>query len=282
VFDGEKINIVYRAMSLDNTSVLGLAISKDGETIDERLEKPIYVPRMDFEIKKVPGGNSGCEDPRISQIGERFYMCYTAYNGVDPPRIALTSILTSDFVNHRWNWKMPVLISDPGVDNKDAGILPEKIDDKFIMFHREGGKGIVIDVIDSLEFESNEWLKGDLCIPTREGWWDSEKIGISSPPIRTNKGWLLLYHGMSKYDNHYRVGAMLLDLKDPLIILGRSKYPILEPEVDYEKIGDVANVVFPCGAVVIKDMLYVYYGGADKVVAGAKIDLNELVISLTT
>jgi len=274
---GEKVYIIYRAMSEDNVSALGLAISEDGYKINEILEEPIYVPRYDFEKKKVDGAGSGCEDPRVTVVGSRLYMCYTAYNGIDHPRVAFTSILINDFLNRNWNWKPPMLISDPTSDNKDACLFPEKIGDKYVFIHREGGEGMVIDLVDDLEFENNELLEGQVCIPPRMGMWDSEKIGIASPPIRTSKGWLLLYHGMSENGHRYRLGTIMMDINDPSTIIGRSTFPILEPEEDYEKIGDVNNVVFPCGAVVIEDKLFVYYGGADKVVGVAVGKLDEIV-----
>ena len=98
IYEGGKVHILYRAMSGDNTSVIGYASSPDGVDITERLADPIYIPREDFEQKKMPGGNSGCEDPRITKIGDRIYMCYTAYDGMDPPRVAFTSIDVKDFL----------------------------------------------------------------------------------------------------------------------------------------------------------------------------------------
>ena len=92
---------------------------------------------------------------------------------------------------------------------------------------------------------------------------DSWKVGISSPPIKTKKGWLLLYHGVSTTPT-YRIGAALLDLDDPTVVLARASLPILEPVMPYERDdGPVHNVVFPCGPILRKDTLYIYYGGAD-------------------
>ena len=117
-------------------------------------------------------------------------------------------------------------------------------------------------------------------IGPRENMWDSAKVGIAAPPIRTKKGWLLLYHGVSKSHNTYRVGAVLLDLKDPAIVLARSTEPIFEPEEDYEKIGVVNNVVFPCGMTVEKGLLFIYYGGGDRVVGVATMELDVIVDAL--
>jgi len=274
------IYIVYRAMSLDNTSVLGLAQSQDGITITNRESNPICLPEHHFETKKNTNSFSGCEDPRLTQIGDKIYMCYTAYDGTNPPSIALTSILVKDFVSKHWNFQTPIIISDPRVDNKDGCLFPEKINGLYTFLHREGGKGIMIDHVTDLEFKNNRHLEGDVCFSLGHNDWENAKMGIASPPIKTEKGWLLLYHGVSRQDQHYRVGAMLLKLDDPKIVLGRTKYPLLEPEMAYEKIGEVNNVVFPCGAVVKNGEIFVYYGGGDKVVGVAVGHLSEIINSL--
>lgn len=271
-----KVHIVYRAMSDDNTSVFGYATSRDGIHIDYREANPIYAPRMDFEKKLVPAGNSGCEDPRLTLINKNIYMCYTAFNGVNPPRIALTSISVDDFLARKWNWMPPVLISPPEWDNKDAAIFPEKVKGKYLIFHRIG-HDIDIDLVPSLNFDGKTWLEEYRWLKRREWSWDSLKVGIAAPPVKTKNGWILLYHGVSAEDHFYRVGAVLLDLKDPTRIIGRTSRPIFEPETDYEKIGEVQNVVFPCGAVVIDKKLFIYYGGADKVIGVATIEINELL-----
>ncbi len=273
-----KVYLVYRAMSEDNTSVFGLAESSDGINIDLRLPKPIYVPREPFEQKLVEGANSGVEDPRLTKIGDKIYMLYTAFDGKNPPRVALTWIREKDFINHNWNWAKPKLISPPDIDDKDAALFPAKIKGCYVIIHR-GGTDIDLSFQRDLEFE-NTWLEETRWILPRPGWWDSWKVGIASPPLRTSYGWLILYHGVSAEDHKYRVGAILADLRDPTKILCRSYYPILEPEKDWEIEGQVPNVVFPCGAVIIKDTLFVYYGGADKVVGVANIKLREILENL--
>lgn len=270
-----KTFIIYRSLSNDDTSTMGCAISQSGVHIDERLPDPVYVPRAPFEMRKNNGG-SGCEDPRLTRIGDRVYMCYTAYDGVDNPRVALTSILYDDFVNKKWIWKMPQLISPPGMDDKDACILEEKVNGKYVIFHRIG-QDIVLDYVDNLNFANDQWLQIHDVITPRKGWWDSRKIGISAPPINTPDGWILLYHGISEADNEYRVGAMLLQKDRPATVLSRTEFPLLEPELPFEKEGIVNNVVFPCGAAVIKGILHVYYGGADKAIGLATIPLQELL-----
>jgi predicted GH43/DUF377 family glycosyl hydrolase len=109
---------------------------------------------------------------------------------------------------------------------------------------------------------------------------ESKKIGIAGPPIETPYGWLLLYHGITVKESYYNIRAALLGLNDPLHVVGRTYIPILGPEMDYEKGGVVNNAVFSCGAVVIENKLFFYYGGADKVIAVATIALSELLDKL--
>lgn len=273
-----KVHIVYRAMSDDNTSVFGYATSKDGIHIDYKSLQPIYVPREPFESKLNPGGNSGCEDPRITKIGNTLYMFYTAYDGKDSPRIALTSIALKDFLEQKWDWEKPVLISPPEFDNKDACVFPEKVGGKYLIFHRMG-MDVDIALVPSLNFKNNSWLEEQIWLKPRRGFWDSVRVGIAAPPIKTSKGWILLYHGVSK-ENIYRVGAVLLSLKDPTQIIARTDRPILEPEMPYETNGQVPNVIFPCGCVVIKNKVFIYYGGGDSVVAVATIGIKDLAETL--
>ena len=267
-------------MSNDNTSVIGYAESKDGFRIDKRLPEPVYVPREDFEKKLIPGGNSGCEDPRITKIGSRLFMCYTAYNGKDVPRVALTSISVRDFLNKKWKWATPQLISPPAIDDKDAALFPEKIKGAYAILHRIG-ISIWIDFVNDLKFDGTRWIGGGILMNPRTGVRDSRKIGIAAPPIKTKHGWVLLYHGISrKEDHHYHLRAALLDVRDPRRVLVRTKNPIFEPELAYEKEGQVANVVFSCGAAVIKDNLVVYYGAADQVIGVATMKFSEFLKKL--
>jgi len=272
----EKVHLLYRAMSEDNTSVLAYASSQDGIHIDYRSPEPAYIPREKFEQKLQPNGNSGVEDPRLVKIGERIYMFYTAFDGKNPPRVALTQIKVKDFLNHKWNWSRPALISPPDLDDKDAAMFPEKINGKYLIIHRSGDD-IDLSFHKTLDFNGTNWLEEYRWIGPRKGWWDSKKIGIAAPPIKTAEGWVLLYHGVSDEDGFYRVGAVLADLRNPIKIIGRTDYPIFEPEAPYEKEGVIPNVVFPCGAVLIGKKLFVYYGGADKVVGVATLEFQKLL-----
>lgn len=274
-----KTHILYRAFSSDNTSYIGYAMSENGINIVERLNDPIYAPREDFESKKTDNGYSGCEDPRLTQIGDRIYMCYTAYDGVNSPRVAVTSISLKDFLAHNWNWQKPVLITPEGVDDKDACIFPQKFSDNYFVLHRINNE-VCGDFLDVLDFEKNKINKCIRVLGARRNAWDSAKVGIAGPPIETEHGWLLFYHGVSKSHSTYRVGAILLDLKNPALVLSRITEPIFEPVEPYEKIGFINNVVFPCGTTVRDGIVYLYYGGADQVVGVATMKLKVIVDAL--
>ncbi len=272
------IRIVYRAMNNDNTSVLGYAESKNGTTLTYISPDPIYVPRENFESKRVPGGNSGCEDPRLTRIGDTIYMYYVAYNGVTPPAVAETHISVENFKKRNWNWSKPILVTTDGIDDKDSCLHPEKIKGKYFLFHRVNNY-ICGDYGSSVDFpERNNFRNIPILLP-RPGMWDSLKVGISVPPIWTPKGWLLIYHGVS-HRSRYRVGVALLDPKDPTIVLARGTDCILEPKEAYELTGQVNFVVFPCGAVARGDTIYMYYGGGDSVVDVASISIKKLLASL--
>jgi predicted GH43/DUF377 family glycosyl hydrolase len=270
-----KTYLFYRAMSGDDTSVFGYAESRDGYKISKRLPYPAYVPREAFEMKAAPG-NSGCEDARFTEIDDTLYMTYTAVNAAEPPRVALTTIPTKDFLAKKFgNFSSPVIISPPGHDDKDACLFPEKIGGRYVILHRIQ-PSIDINTFDELDFDGTHFLTHNPFVFPRKGMWDSAKVGISSVPIKTDKGWILLYHGVSEDDHRYRVGVLLLDLKNPEKILARSRYPLFEPVEPYEKEGIVPNVVFPCGSIIRGGKLYIYYGAADKVVGVATMTCKKL------
>ncbi|MDQ3244936.1 MAG: hypothetical protein M3P22_01125 [bacterium] len=274
----KEVYILYRAMSNDNTSTIGCAISKNGLDIDKRFSTPVYIPREDFEMKNTPYGFSGCEDPRITKIGDTIYMCYTAYNG-GVPRVAMTSISEKDLIAKKWNWSKPFLITPRGLDDKDTCLFGEKFRDGYFIIHRVNNE-ICGDYLNILNEDHAMIRKCIRIMGPRSNTWDSAKVGIASPPLKTKEGWLLLYHGVSKSHSTYRVGAVLLDLKDPAIVLARTTEPIFEPEMGYEKNGIVNNVVFPCGIIERKGLVYIYYGGGDKVVGVATMKLKVILDTL--
>lgn len=269
------VHILYRAVSDKNVSTIGYATSRDGLSIDERLDTPIYVPRMSFEMKAGSDRDFGCEDPRIMKIGKRIYMAYTAYDGITP-RVAVSSINEKDFLARKWDtWSEARIITPPGIANKDSAILPEPINGKYMIFHRVG-ESICADFVSSLDFTDEVVDECIDIIDPRKGMWDGGKVGLSAPPIKTKNGWLLLYHGVS-WSTTYRVGAVLLDLKDPTIVKSRTAIPLFEPEEEYERKGLIPNVVFPCGLVVRGKTAYMYYGGGDSVIGVATVALSDLL-----
>lgn len=277
---GGSIHLLYRAMGSDNTSVLGYARSEDGVHIDERSSEPAYAPREEFEQKRgSPTGNSGCEDPRITAIEDTLYMTYTAFDGVHPTHVALTSISQKDFLAKHWTaWTKPVLMTPENVNDKNMCLMPEKIGGQFMLLHRIGQQ-ICADFLDSLDVSKNRITRCIEIMGPRSGMWDSQKIGIAGPPIKTKKGWLLIYHGVS-VSTTYRLGAVLLDLKNPSIVIARTVDTIFEPVEEYERVGQVRNVVFSCGVVARGDTLFIYYGGADTVLCVAKVSLKKLLTVL--
>lgn len=281
-----KVHILYRAQGFDYVSHVGYAMSSDGVKIDVKSSDPVFSPHHTFDTNGklqqgarhdfMSGGSyGGVEDPRVTKIGDRVYMTYVAFDGWSPPRLALTSIHITDFLAQRWLWEKPVLISPPGIVDKSGCLLPEKINGKYVFFHRVF-PNIQIDFLDDLNFDGEtKFLKGEYEIKIRPDMWDSRKIGAGAPPIKTKDGWLLIYYGVDdRDDSKYLIGAMVLDLHDPTKVLYRTDHPIIEPVEHYENVGFKPGIVYPCGAVLIGDQLMVYYGGADShvCVATAQID----------
>lgn len=288
VDDEGLVHLLYRAIGLDGLSKIGHAVSKDGKKFEKRFGFPVYQMNhttLDTRPEKEKvynpglytsgGGWGGCEDPRAVRIDDRVYMSYTAFEGWHSVRIALTSIGLDDLKSGRWNWRRPLLLSRPGTVEKNWVLFPEKINGKFAVLHSISPE-IKIDYID--EFGSR-YIESQNS-PTRggrEAHWDSWMRGAAAPPIKTEKGWLLLYHAMDKNDpNKYKLGAMLLDLNDPTKITHRAPSPILSPEMHYENDWK-PGVIYASGAVVIGDELHVYYGGGDKYICAAHAKLSDLL-----
>ena len=172
--------------------------------------------------------------------------------------------------------------------DKDAFILPERINGKIVYIHRIE-PNIQIDYFDTFEdmLDSDYWdhyeekIHEQVVIKS-EYPWENKKVGGSVPPIKTPEGWLFFYHGVANDREPfcYRVGAALLDLENPSKVIARLPYPILEPTEDYERVGDVNEVVFPVGAYIHNGYIYMSYGGADKVVALCRLRYDELMEEL--
>jgi predicted GH43/DUF377 family glycosyl hydrolase len=276
----DDVHILYRAVGPLNTSVIGYARSHDGLHIDERLPLPIYSPRASFEQKHAgPMENSGCEDARIVRVDDKLIITYTAYDSVVAPRVASSSISVDDFLAHNWDaWSEPNLISPDGIDDKDACVIPEKINDKYMLLHRIDHH-VCADFVEDLDFAAHKITRCIQIFGPRRGMWDSNKVGIAGPPIKTDAGWILFYHGIT-VEGHYCLGAVLLDPEDPTQVIGRTSQPIMSPVERWEREGWIGEVVFPCGQVVRDGLVYLYYGGADHVVGVATITIDELIESL--
>ncbi len=289
-----KTHIVYRAVGENMMSVLGYAESEDGIHISRRFDSPMLVPRAPFEgladgttfdhdSPYISGiGWGGTEDPRLTYIEEdhKIYLTYVAFDGWSPPRVAFTHINDEDFFNHNWDkWSYPVLISKPGMVNKNATVLPKKVKGKYVFFHRVF-PNILVDYLDNLQSlgHNGKYLEGHHIIPPRPNAWDSRKVGIGPTPVETPIGWLVIYHAVDdRQDNQYKIGAMILDKDDPTKVLYRTSSPILEPTEWYENQGFKSGVAYPCGATIVNNTLNVYYGGADTVVCVAQAPLDEFL-----
>ena len=285
LLDG-KIHFLYRAIGPDGISRLGYAVSSDGLTLDERLPYPVYEHKTKsgervFSIYSYLSGGSfgGAEDPRLVRVDEEdvLYMTYTACdNGL---RVGLTSIKVDDFQSKKWQWKPPVLISPPDEVHKNWLIFPEKINGRYAILHSIK-PNIQIEYRDSLEFDNSDYISSFHGGGPRKNCWDKWLRGAGAPPVKTKDGWLLFYHAMDNDWSKYKVGAMLLDLKDPTKILRRSKEPVLVPEKFYENDGYKPGVVYVSGAVVKDGNLLVYYGCSDSYVSVAYAPLEEFLEAL--
>ncbi|MCW3994850.1 MAG: glycosidase [Candidatus Bathyarchaeota archaeon] len=262
----KQIHLLYRAMGNDNISRIGYAVTTDGYNIDERAPDPAFSPIMEAE-------NAGCEDPRLTVLGDSLIMTYVAYGQYAYHKVyqvALTSIPITNFLARQWIWGERRLCM-PGIRNKDAIVFPKKINDEYIMFLRFDP-----DICIARSNDLNLWYKLEFVMGPRLDSWDSFKVGATGLPIELNEGWLFIYHGVN-YSNVYCLGVALLDKERPEQVIYRGKEPILTPEKDYERLGKVQNVVFSCGNVLIDDKVLVYYGGADSVLCVATYDLAELL-----
>lgn len=302
IYDNGTFHMLYRAAGNDTEHVIrfGLAISKDGFHFERASNQPAFGPSED-------GPDSGCvEDPRIVKYGKEFYITY-AYRpyapgqywkfghdeillpecGEDAPLALRKSLgntglaMTTDFHKFRRLGRL----TSPVLDDRDVILFPEKVQGKYVMLHRPkeyiGEKyGVKYPSIwmkfsdDMLNWEDKE---SHLLLTGRDNTWE-EKIGGSTPPLKTDKGWLMLYHGVESGGlGYYRVGAMLLDSNDPTRIIGKTPSPILEPETEFETKGYYNGCVFPTGNVIVDGTLFVYYGAADKYVCVATCQVDELV-----
>ena len=262
--DGEYL-ILLRVEGQQGYSFFALGRSKDGFhfTVDD---EPCVLPAQDVWEE------NGIEDPRVTEIDGKYYIMYTAC-GPRGHRIALSS--TEDFTSYQ----RIAMISGPG--NKDGVLFPQKINGLYARLDRPIGNGVG-SVWVSYSPDLLNWGRSEFVFGPRPRYWDSFRIGASAPPILTDHGWLEIYHGvkMTSAGPIYRIGSIMLDKDDPAKILGQCLPPLLSPREDYERIGDVGNVVFACGAIVEDDgQVKVYYGAADTSICVATAPLSEIIAS---
>jgi predicted GH43/DUF377 family glycosyl hydrolase len=263
--------LLLRVEDLRGISHLQVARSKNG--VDGWIfdEQALINPDLDRHPEEV----WGCEDPRLTWLEElnEWVIAYTAYSRRGP---LVSLAATKDFrTARRLGPAMPP-------EDKDAALFPRRIDGRWAMIHRPTPLRGGVHMWVSYSPDLRHWGDHSLLIEARDGaWWDAGKIGLGPPPIETEFGWLLMYHGahMTAAGPIYRLGLALLDLEDPTILLRRSDEWVLGPRAPYERAGDVNEVVFPCGWTVDReaDVLYLYYGAADTSVALATAPFSRVL-----
>ncbi|MCX7804823.1 MAG: glycosidase [Planctomycetota bacterium] len=235
---------------------LGLAISSNGYDIDERPER--------FQLEgEGPDELWGIEDPRISKIGDTYYIVYVQ---VAPNHTCLALATTKDWKTYQRHGKLM-----PEVQQRTSGLLPEKYKGEYVLIHR-----IRPNMQIAFSEDLKTWHDSQPLMGVRPGMWDCNYMGLGAQPLKTEKGWLLFYHGVD-HKKVYRLGAAWLDLDDPRKVIGRLDDFILEPEDEWEVKGLVANVVYTCGAVELNGEFIVYYGASDSLLCAASIGVDEML-----
>ena len=306
--EGEYVHVFYRSLSQKFISSIGYAKLKGPTTIVERWKKPLYYPEAKYEKK-------GMEDPRIVKIGDTFYVTYVAHDGrnavinylhgkdlrhlrrggIISPKISYRKISKlfqysnlKDQYYFLASYYEKYAHKNVLVWEKDGVMFPEKFHGRFLMLHR------ILPDIQLIRFknfselrDNNFWIDYTMHLSKHvvlEGvhGWEGRHIGAGAPPVKTKKGWLIIYHGVEQANKGrvYRAGAALLDLKNPNKLIARLPDPLFSPEDDWETHGHVHNAIFPTGTAIFKDRLYIYYGAADSFVSAASVNLNELLKEL--
>ena len=304
------IHLFYRAVAKGNYSSIGYCKLSSPLLVGERADVPIHFPQCDYETH-------GVEDPRVTKIDDIYYMTYTGFDGVNALGVLA---LSENLVHwHRYGIVVPkisyaeflhlasakgilnekyIRYNDPShiqekegkkifVWDKNVIFFPRKIDGKLHFLHRVKPDIQLVAVCDLKELTNEFWqhyflhLHENIVLSAK---YDHEVsyIGGGCPPIETKEGWLLIYHGVHDTVNGYVYSACaaLLDLNNPLKELARLPYALFKPEEDWELKGEVNNVCFPTGALVVDDTLYIYYGAADEHIACASVSLSALLQEL--
>jgi predicted GH43/DUF377 family glycosyl hydrolase len=268
--DGQTL-LLARVEDRTGISHLTAARSRDGVTNWQIDSQPTLAP----DPKNYPEEEWGVEDARIVYLPEleQHAVTYTAYSARGP---LVSLALTRDFKT----FERRGMIMEP--EDKDAAFFPRRIGGKWALIHRPVTPGSSADIYLSFSTDLQHWGNRTLLLESRRGnWWDANKIGLCSPPIETREGWLMTYHGVRVTGAGviYRVGLALLDLEDPTRVIRRGDEWVMSPREEYEIIGDVGYVVFPCGQVVDEttDEIRLYYGAADSSIAVAYGNISEVL-----
>ncbi len=310
IHNNNHINLFYRAVENGNYSSIGYCKLNTPLTIQERMMKPLLIPEFEYE-------SHGIEDPRITQIDDTFYLTYTAYDGVNAlgalaistdlehfkklgiitPKITYQEFNRLTKHNHHINEKYLRYNEHGGLQEKDGKkvlvwdknivFFPKRINGKLYFLHRIR-PDIQIVAVNNLQdlnagfWQHYFWHLEDNIVLSPQYKHEVSYIGAGCPPIETIHGWLLIYHGVHDTVNGYVYSACaaLLDLQNPQQEIARLPYPLFKPELDWETKGEVNNVCFPTGAVLISDTLYIYYGAADERIACASMSISALLEEL--
>lgn len=257
--------IGYRGKNyLTTLSYLRLVCSEDGIHF---YEDPAYPPIFgEGELESF-----GIEDCRVATTEDGFYLTYTE---VSPVAVGVGLMHTADFKH----FNRIGMIFPP--HNKDCALFEDKVGDYYYAFHRPSSPELGGNYIWLAQSPDRlHWGNHKCVATTREGKWDSARVGAGASPIRTPRGWLEIYHGAT-HDHRYCLGALLLDLNNPSRVLARSEDPIMEPIAPYEQTGFFGNVVFTNGHYVEDDTIHLYYGASDEVICKATLSINEILATL--
>lgn len=265
--------LLARVEDMRGLSHLTVAQSEDGIGNWKIDSKPTFEP----DPENYPEDEWGVEDPRITYIDEldRYAIVYTSYS-TSGPLVSLA--LTSDFKE----FERKGVIMPP--EDKDAALFPRRFNGRWAVIHRPMSNfpHTKANIWISFSEDLKHWGDSAVAVEARRGaWWDANKIGLSPQPLETAEGWLIIYHGVKNTAGGciYRLGLALLDLEDPLKVVRRGDEWIFGPQEPYERIGDVSDVVFPCGVTYDKksDEVRIYYGAADTSLALATAKMSELL-----
>jgi predicted GH43/DUF377 family glycosyl hydrolase len=266
-----QILLLCRVEDMRGISHLCAARSADGVSGWEIDQGPTLMPRPEQYPEEV----WGIEDPRITYLPEceRYAVAYTCYS-VGGPGVSLA--FTEDFREFE---RLGIVLHP---DDKDAAVFPSRFDGRWAMLHRPSAPGRPAHVWLCFSPDLRHWGDFRILLEARRGaWWDGSKIGVAAPPIKTDEGWLVLYHGVKETAAGalYRVGLALLGLEAPEKVVLRGDQWVFGPREAYERTGDVGDVVFPCGAVLAEDgdTLLLYYGAADTSICLATGSVSELL-----